>query len=228
MKQNKFISNQVVWIYCSKNDQSFFSTIGGSEQRLPNKNTLICSDTQGHLFEVTYSDTIGNAQIVWEYINPVTTDGIKTIITDQYPMYNSVFRAYRYPSTYSGLQGKSLTRKGTITGKIPAYVKPSTLTTGLASDALSLPKEMVLHQNYPNPFNPTTVISYELPVSSMVQLKVYNIVGKEIVTLVNQYQQAARYNVSFDSQKYSLSSGMYFYRITAGNYSQLMKMIYLK
>jgi hypothetical protein len=102
------------------------------------------------------------------------------------------------------------------------------LTTGLASDALSLPKEMVLHQNYPNPFNPTTVISYELPVSSMIQLKVYNIVGKEIVTLVNQYQQAARYNVSFDSQKYSLSSGMYFYRITAGNYSQLMKMIYLK
>jgi hypothetical protein len=228
MKQNKFISKQVVWIYCSKNDQSFFSTIGGSEQRLPNKNTLICSDTQGHLFEVTYGDTVNSPQLVWEYINPITTDGIKTIITDQYPMYNSVFRAYRYTATHPALQGKSLGRKATITGKIPQYLKPSTLISGITTTNAEIPKVPVLHQNYPNPFNPTTVISYELPVSSMVQLKVHNIVGKEIVTLVNQYQQAATYNVSFDSQKYSLSSGIYFYRITAGNYSKLMKMVILK
>jgi hypothetical protein len=100
MKQNKLISNQVVWIYNSKNDQSFFSTIGGSEQRLPNSNTLICSDSQGHLFEVTYGDATNLPQVVWEYINPVTVDGIKRIITDQYPMYNSVFRAYRYTAEH--------------------------------------------------------------------------------------------------------------------------------
>jgi hypothetical protein len=177
---------------------------------------------------VTYGDTVNSPQLVWEYINPVTTDGIKQIIIDQYPMYNSVFRAYRYTSAHPALQGKNLVRKATITGKTPQYIKPSNLINGINTTNTEIPKELVLHQNYPNPFNPTTVISYELPVSSMVQLKVYTIVGKEIVTLVNQYQQAGTHNVLFDSQKYSLSSGIFFYRITAGNYSNLMKMIYLK
>jgi hypothetical protein len=228
MKQNKFISKQVVWIYCSKNDQSFFSTIGGSEQRLLNKNTLICSDTQGHLFEVTYGDSVNSPQLVWEYINPITTDGIKTIITDQYPMYNSVFRAYRYTASHPALQGKSLVRKATITGKTPQYLKPSTLISGITTTNAEIPKEPVLHQNYPNPFNPTTLISYQLSASSVVKLKVYDLLGKEIMTLVDQYQPSGKYTVSFDSQRYSFPSGIYFYRITAGNYSKLMKMVILK
>jgi hypothetical protein len=228
MKQNKFISNQVVWIYCSKNDQSFFSTIGGSEQRLPNKNTLICSDTQGHLFEVTYGDSVASPQLVWEYINPVTTDGIKQIITDQYPMYNSVFRAYRYTSSHPALQGKTLLKRSTITGKTPLYLKPSNLLSGIASTTESVPQEMTLHQNYPNPFNPSTTISYELPAASTVQLTVFDMLGQEIGTLVNQEQQPGTYMVVFDSQKYSVPSGIYFCRIVAGNYSKIKKMIFLK
>jgi len=159
MKANKLISNQVVWIYCSKNDQDFYSTIGGSEQRLPNGNILICSDTQGHLFEVTAGDTT----VVWEYINPVTKDGIKTVITDQYPMYNSVFRAYRYTSDHPALKGKTLSRTRTITGKTPQYFKPSDLATGIGMPEAQMPKDMVLHQNYPNPFNPSTTIAFTIP-----------------------------------------------------------------
>ena len=222
MKANKSISNQVVWIYASKNDQDFYSTIGGSEQRLPNGNTLICSDTQGHFFEVTAGDTT----IVWEYINPVTQDGIKTIITDQYPMYNSVFRAYRYMSDYPAFKGKTLTRSKTITGKTPAYFKPSDLLTGIGSSETTIPQELTLHQNYPNPFNPSTAISYQLSASSFVCLKVFNTLGKEVATLVNEVRSAGNHVVQWNAGL--LPSGIYFCRLQAGGNIETRKMILLR
>ena len=228
MKQNKFISNQVVWIYNSKNDQSFFSTIGGSEQRLPNGNTLICSDTQGHLFEVTYGDAATSPQVVWEYISPVTSDGIKTIITDQYPMYNSVFRCLRYSADHPALKGRSLTKGKTITGKTPSYLKPENLVAAAENEINQIPDEFSITQNYPNPFNPTTMISYKLPFSSNVQLKVYDIVGREVATLVDDFQSVGNHQVSFNPQSFSLSSGVYLYKIDANTFSKTMKMIYLK
>jgi hypothetical protein len=85
-----------------------------------------------------------------------------------------------------------------------------------------------LCQNYPNPFNPETSIKYEIPKANNVQLKVYDVLGREIVTLVHQYQQSGTYTVSFNSQKLTLGSGIYFYRVTAGTYSKIMKMICLK
>ena len=214
MKQNKLISNQVVWIYSSKNDQGFFSTIGGSEQRMPNNNTLICSDTQGHLFEVTYGDTSISPTLVWEYINPVTTDGIKAFITDQYPMYNSVFRACRYTADHPALKGKTLTKKGTITGKTPQYYKPGDIladvTTKQTANGIN---EYNLSQNYPNPFNPSTSISFSLPVESSVKLKVYNSLGQEIKILTNNILSAGIHKYSFDGS--NLASGIYFYSIQA-------------
>jgi len=116
-KQTKLMSNQIVWMYYSKNNTAFFSHIGSSAQRLPNGNTLICSDTDGHLFEVT-SDGI----LVWDYINPITKAyGILSVEPDALPMTNQVFRAYRYGKDYAGLAGKTLTSKGPISsiGKTP-------------------------------------------------------------------------------------------------------------
>jgi hypothetical protein len=86
--------------------------------------------------------------------------------------------------------------------------------------------EYGISQNYPNPFNPATTINYQLPSNSMVTIKVYDILGNEIKTLVNEYKQAGRYNVSFDASK--LSSGVYIYRITAGDYSSAKKMTLVK
>jgi hypothetical protein len=226
MKQNKLISNQVVWIYNSMSDQNFFSTIGGSEQRLPNNNTLICSDAYGHLFEVTYGDSTNLPQIIWEYINPVTEDGIKTVISDQYPMYNSVFRAYRYTTSHPALQGKTLTKKGTITGKIPQYYKPGDMLSDVNQNETQLPKDLTLQQNYPNPFNPSTVINYQLPKISHVVLKIYDILGKEVQTLVNETKQPGSYSVIFDASK--LPSGIYYYRLSANNIVTMKKMIYQK
>ena len=222
MKANKSISNQVVWIYTAKNDQDFYSTIGGSEQRLQNGNTLICSDTQGHFFEVTAGDTT----IVWEYINPVTQDGIKTVIPDNYPMYNSVFRAYRYTSDYSAFQGRTLTKTKTITGATPQYFKPSDLISGIGSSTTTVPQEFVLHQNYPNPFNPSTVISYQLPVTSHVDVRVYDVLGREIAVLVNQEMPAGTHSATWNAA--NLPSGLYVCRLTTGSFMQARKMLLTK
>jgi hypothetical protein len=222
MKANKSISNQVVWIYASKDDQNFYSTIGGSEQRLPNGNTLICSDTHGHLFEVTANDTT----IVWEYINPVTKDGIKTIITDQYPMYNSVFRAYRYTSDYAAFKGRTLTKTKTITGKTPAYFKPSDLLTDVSSSGTAVPQELMLHQNYPNPFNPTTVVGYQLPAASRVDLRIYDVLGREVAVLVNQEMPAGTHSATWNAT--SLPSGMYVCKLITGTLMRTTKMLLAK
>jgi hypothetical protein len=108
--QPRLVSNQIVWTYRSINSHGFFSHIGSSGQRLPNGNTFICSDTEGHFFEVT-----AEGELVWEYINPVTRDGAVKILSDSLPMTNSAFRAYRYGPDHPALQGRELTPQGTIT-----------------------------------------------------------------------------------------------------------------
>jgi WD40 repeat protein len=89
-----------------------------------------------------------------------------------------------------------------------------------------LPAVFKLEQNYPNPFNPNTIIRYQLSMGSWVTLKVYDLLGKEITTLVNEYKQAGVYVESFHGT--SLPSGIYFYRLTVENFSQTKKMILLR
>jgi hypothetical protein len=121
-KQSKQMSNQITWIYTSKSNQSFFSHIGSSAQRLPNGSTLICADTEGHLFEVTAA-----GDLVWEYINPVTKAGPVKVLPDSYPMTNSVFRAYRYAADHSAFTGKDMTPGDPITG--PSTPTPTPTST---------------------------------------------------------------------------------------------------
>ncbi len=108
--QPRQISKQIVWSYRSVNSHGFFSHIGSSGQRLPNGNTFICSDTEGHFFEVT-----SKGELAWEYINPVTRDGPVKTLGDVLPMVNSAFRAYRYPLDHPAFKGRDLTPNGTIT-----------------------------------------------------------------------------------------------------------------
>jgi len=108
--QPRQISTQIVWSYRSINSHGFFSHIGCSAQRLPNGNTFICSDTEGHFFEMTAA-----GQLAWEYINPVTRDGPVKVLSDALPMTNSAFRAFRYAADCPAFQGHDLTPHGTIT-----------------------------------------------------------------------------------------------------------------
>ncbi len=89
-----------------------------------------------------------------------------------------------------------------------------------------LPKEFSLKQNYPNPFNPETNIQYDLPSDNFVSIKIFDITGKEITTLVNEFKTAGRYSIGFNGS--NLASGIYYYKIEAGNFTQVRKMILLK
>ena len=89
-----------------------------------------------------------------------------------------------------------------------------------------LPTEFSLSQNYPNPFNPSTSIEYTVPSNEYVNLKVYDVLGNEVAVLVNGAKEAGSYKVSFDAS--SLSSGVYFYKIQAGSFNQVRKMMLVK
>ena len=89
-----------------------------------------------------------------------------------------------------------------------------------------VPNNFILYQNYPNPFNPTTTIYYSIPKTSNVELKVFDILGREVAELVNEEKPAGNYTVNFDASK--LSSGIYFYQIRTNNYSETKKMILLR
>ncbi|OGU38760.1 MAG: hypothetical protein A2315_01245 [Ignavibacteria bacterium RIFOXYB2_FULL_35_12] len=89
-----------------------------------------------------------------------------------------------------------------------------------------VPEVFTLYQNYPNPFNPTTVIKYYLKEPGFVSIKVYNILGREVTTLVNEYQKVGNYLINFNAR--GLSSGVYFSRLTSGNSNITKKMILLK
>ncbi|MCW8813665.1 MAG: T9SS type A sorting domain-containing protein, partial [Chlorobium sp.] len=88
------------------------------------------------------------------------------------------------------------------------------------------PTSYTLGQNYPNPFNPSTKISYSIPVEGFVNLDVYNSIGQKVASLVNENKTAGTYEVNFDAAK--LSSGIYFYKIASGNFTETKKMILMK
>ncbi len=88
------------------------------------------------------------------------------------------------------------------------------------------PKKYSLNQNYPNPFNPLTKIKYDLPNDNFVTIKIYDILGKELLNLVNEFKQAGSYSVTFDATNYP--SGVYYYKIKTGSFVQVRKMILIR
>jgi len=104
-------------------------------------------------------------------------------------------------------------------GRVPALVSIDDRTGGI-------PSAYVLHQNYPNPFNPSTNIRFELPESVPVKLEVFTITGQRVAELVNETRSAGHHTVTFDASLHT--SGMYIYRLQAGNFSSTGKMMLLK
>ena len=99
--------------------------------------------------------------------------------------------------------------------------------TGIAdSKSESIPAQFTLYQNYPNPFNPSTTIRYSIPKASLVSLKVYDILGREVASLVNEEKPAGNYKAVFNAS--SFASGVYFYRIQAGSFIATKKLLLLK
>ena len=117
---------------------------------------------------------------------------------------------------------------------INGKVYGDTTITGIAGSK-EIPKKFYLYQNYPNPFNPSTTIKYQIPKPGLVQLKVYDILGREVAILVNEYQTAGMHSIQFSSDNKlqttnhkQLSSGIYFYRLKAGGFAETKKLLLLK
>ncbi|MBI1931308.1 MAG: T9SS type A sorting domain-containing protein [Ignavibacteriales bacterium] len=99
--------------------------------------------------------------------------------------------------------------------------------TGIGNSQGSLlPTEYKLEQNYPNPFNPTTTISYQIPVNKHITIKVYDVLGREIATLIDEYKPAGIYKLEFNASR--LVSGVYFYKLRAGSFVETRKMIIMR
>ncbi len=102
----------------------------------------------------------------------------------------------------------------------------SNLSSTDVTKSKGTPRDFYISQNYPNPFNPTTIINYSVPTRTFVSLKVFDILGREVKTLVNEEISAGNYSVNFNGA--NLSSGVYFYSISAGIFKQVKKLILLK
>jgi hypothetical protein len=101
---------------------------------------------------------------------------------------------------------------------------PPSLSTPLSQT----PFAFELAQNYPNPFNPTTMLTYRLSKASDVRLEIFDVIGRKVASLVQARQSAGTYRVNFNAAQFSLASGVYFYRLTAGTQSATRKMILTK
>ena len=118
----------------------------------------------------------------------------------------------------------------TIAANLTLFTRPFHVTVsgsvGVKDYAASNPQAFVLYQNYPNPFNPSTIINFTIPKTSFVTIKVYDNLGEEIATLVNESMPIGNYEIKFDVS--NLSSGVYFYRMISGSYAETKKMLLLR
>lgn len=131
--------------------------------------------------------------------------------------------SYTDNNVQNGFEYSYTLRSVDIDGRVVEH--GSVNATPVSSDAATV-TEFALHQNFPNPFNPTTHIAFDLAEASFVSLKVYNLAGQEVTTLVNTFQSAGSHSINFDGS--GLASGVYLYRLTAGSFSADRKMLLMK
>ncbi|MCX6162959.1 MAG: T9SS type A sorting domain-containing protein, partial [Ignavibacteriae bacterium] len=108
-------------------------------------------------------------------------------------------------------------------GAITRYGAP---ITGVTPISTTVPTDYSVSQNYPNPFNPSTKINFALPKSGLVTLKIYDVLGREVATLINEIKNAGSYSVDFNAS--ALSSGMYFYRLESNGFKDTKKMMLVR
>jgi len=98
--------------------------------------------------------------------------------------------------------------------------------TSVVDKHLSVPSNYLLYQNYPNPFNPTTVVKYQIPELNFLTIKIFDVLGSEVATLVNEEKPIGNYEVEFDAT--NLPSRTYFYKLHAGSFIETKKMVLMK
>lgn len=133
---------------------------------------------------------------------------------------------YRGSISFGGPYWATMVYSGTGNANVN-YNGQDLLQVGVQGNG-NIAKDYTLSQNYPNPFNPATNIKYSIPVNGFVTLKVYNILGNEVASLVNANQIAGEYSVDFNTSSLNLASGVYFYKLTTDNFTDVKKMSLIK
>ena len=143
-----------------------------------------------------------------------------------YPNYGLKIHANKNNQTNSGYCSSDHTNQAYRPYIEVTYTVPLSKEVAESNEDATVPTAFVLYQNFPNPFNPTTTINFALPKASQVSLKVYDLLGKEVATVVDGFMEAGEQSVPFNASE--LSSGTYFYCLTAGEFTAVRKMVLLK
>jgi Secretion system C-terminal sorting domain len=177
---------------------------------------IACFISQVHAQQtnLVLQDTTISTLAIFSASNSITAGPNFTIAANGNVIFHTNGNVYMRP-TVTVIQGGSF-----------QVVADSTVSNVSLSGAATIPTRFALDQNYPNPFNPTTTFSFDLPGSSHVTLAVFDILGREVARVVDEILPAGNYARTFDASR--LASGMYIYRLTAGEYSETKRMMLLK
>ena len=156
------------------------------------------------------------------YVYTVSTDTWTALPNLTTPVLGAYTGAVKWTNTYKFVIASGYSGTAAVTD-VQIY---SDVITGIRNISQEVPKDYSLMQNYPNPFNPSTSIKFAIPSTGLVTLKVYDILGKEIATLLNETKSAGTYLVDFNASK--LSSGIYFYKLDVNGFSSIKKMSLIK
>ncbi|MEK7671694.1 MAG: T9SS type A sorting domain-containing protein, partial [Bacteroidota bacterium] len=190
--------------------------------------SMVKTKNGGERWDYTYLNIFGEPRALSfrtdaEAWSPLGFAGLLMYTRDTANTWTTLETPYRRP-IYDLVFTDSST--GYAIGDSGMILKYSTSTVNVEENLLAAPISFALHQNYPNPFNPSTTISYDLPRESVVTLKVFNLLGEEVRTLVNQRKEAGRHLVNFDAE--GLPSGVYLYRLQTETSTLSRKMLLLR
>jgi hypothetical protein len=201
------------WSFQADPPEDFYSPRWSGAQRLPNGNTVMCSGDQSMIIEVT---EIG--EIVWKYINPVSSNG--PLLQGEPLQDNHLGRVQKYGRDHPGFDGRDLIPGGPIEGT-QIGVEPER----------GVPAGFLLYDNYPNPFNSGTKITFEISEKSYTAIKVYDITGRLVNTLVNEIRNVGIHEIIWngtDESGNSISGGVYIYELRVNDSFTAKKMLLLK
>ncbi len=204
-----------VWTYTAPNRTDLFAVAISGAQRLPNGNTLFCNGISGEFFEVT-----SEGDLVWYYIDPVSEKG--PVFQGDSISNNSVFKIRRYAPDYPAFVGKDMTPGKTVE-----------LHHG---DTTHVVTEIGFHTNIkleirPSVITHSTTINYQLGLAGPVRIKLYNALGQEVRTLVDESKSAGRYQIRWngtDNSGRKVNSGVYFCKFQTGTTSLQKRIIFIK
>ncbi len=190
-----------------------------------NKNLTLFRTNSTISGKVTLSGNVPNMNIEI-YANVNDTGYVRT-----YTDYNGNYTLHVSNKLWNYNVGSGMLPQGYYGYSVIAHAGQTNVNfnfnlTDVEQQTPSVPNQYSLSQNYPNPFNPTTYIKYTIPTDGFVLLKIYNVLGSEVATLINSYKSAGTYNVSFNAE--NLSSGVYYYKLKSGPFVETKKMILLK